>query len=105
VTIVGVVVFVIGWIYAVLTYGFFLGLGVCWFPALVIALIADRFAVVVFGLTVLSFTQLRARQFERGKIAARRPRPQSIVGGNSDRFGFLITCGIIALLLLGALAS
>ena len=37
---VGFVIFVAGWIYAVVTYGFFLGGGLGWLPAFFLAIIA-----------------------------------------------------------------
>jgi len=36
----GVIVFFTGWIYAIVTYGIFLGLGLGWIPSLIIAAIA-----------------------------------------------------------------
>lgn len=38
--IVGGIVFLLAWLYAVVTYGLFLGLGLGWLPALVIGFIA-----------------------------------------------------------------
>ena len=38
-----VIIFIGSWIYAIATYGFFLGVGLGWFPALVIAGLASLF--------------------------------------------------------------
>ena len=56
-TIVGVIVFLIGWVYAIGAFGFFIGLGLGWIPALVIAWIVDLVVIAVFGLTLVIFSK------------------------------------------------
>lgn len=53
-TIIGVIIFLIGWIYAMGQFGFFLGLGLGWIPALFVAWILDFVIVIVFGLIGVS---------------------------------------------------
>lgn len=48
-SIIGIIVFIIGWIYAIATFGFFIGLGVGWIPALFIAKIADFLSFIILG--------------------------------------------------------
>ena len=50
-TIIGIIIFFIGWIYAISTFGFFLGLGLGWIPALFVAWILDFFVVLIKGTT------------------------------------------------------
>lgn len=40
-TLVGIVVFLVGWGYAIAHFGFFLGFGLGWIPAGVIAIVVD----------------------------------------------------------------
>ncbi|WP_093119016.1 hypothetical protein [Salinihabitans flavidus] len=53
-TIIGVIIFFIGWIYAMGQFGFFLGLGLGWIPALFVAWILDFVIVIAFGLIGVS---------------------------------------------------
>ena len=53
-TIIGVIIFFVGWIYAMGEFGFFLGLGLGWIPALFVAWILDFFVVIVLGLLGIS---------------------------------------------------
>lgn len=48
-TIIGIIIFFVGWIYAISTYGFFLGLGIGWIPAIFVAWILDFFVILIFG--------------------------------------------------------
>jgi hypothetical protein len=47
-------VFVIGWIYAIATYGFFLGGGLGWLPAACLAIIAMFLWRVAAGLAIIA---------------------------------------------------
>lgn len=58
-TIIGVLIFVIGWLYAIGQFGFFLGVGLGWIPAIFIAMILDTIVIAVFGLTLVAFHGLR----------------------------------------------
>lgn len=53
----GTLAFLISWIYAVVSYGFFLGVGLGWIPSLVIAVVTGLLwpVVAVVGLAVLIF--------------------------------------------------
>lgn len=52
--IVGGIAFVIAWIYAIASYGFFLGVGLGWLPAAVIGFIAGiLWPIVLFALALL----------------------------------------------------
>ena len=42
----GIIVFFIGWIYAISEFGFFIGVGIGWIPALFIAYILDFIFIV-----------------------------------------------------------
>jgi hypothetical protein len=52
--IVGGIVFVLAWIYAIITYGFFLGLGLGWIPAAFIGFIAG----ILWPLVVLALAAI-----------------------------------------------
>ena len=56
-TIIGVIVFLVGWYYAIASFGFFLGVGLGWIPALFIAWIIDFVVIAVFGLTLVVFSR------------------------------------------------
>ena len=76
-TIIGIIAFIVGWIYAVCAFGFFLGLGLGWFPAIVIAWIIDTVIVAALALVGLSLAQHKwkkksARTYEDGSVA---PQP------------------------------
>lgn len=49
-TIIGVIIFFIGWIYAMGEFGFFLGLGIGWIPALFVAWILDFVILIAVGM-------------------------------------------------------
>lgn len=54
--IVGGIAFVIAWIYAIASYGFFLGVGLGWLPAAVIGFIAGvLWPLVLFAAAILLF--------------------------------------------------
>lgn len=57
VKIVGGIAFVIAWIYAIATYGFFLGVGLGWVPALIIGLVVGMLwplvVLAIFGVGLL----------------------------------------------------
>jgi hypothetical protein len=57
----GLLIFFIGWIYAVVSFGFFLGLGVGWIPAVFIAFIADSILIAFFGVSIFAFRSLRSQ--------------------------------------------
>lgn len=56
-TVVGVFVFLAGWIYAIANFGFFLGVGLGWIPALFIAWILDFLVIAIFGLSLVIFAR------------------------------------------------
>lgn len=58
-TIFGVVVFFVGWIYAIGAFGFFIGVGVGWIPALFLAMIVDTIFIMIFGMSTVVFKNLR----------------------------------------------
>lgn len=62
-SVIGIIVFFIGWIYAVGNFGFFLGLGLGWIPAIFVALIIDTVLITGLGLTAVAFKGLRNRDY------------------------------------------
>jgi hypothetical protein len=57
----GIIAFIAGWIYAVMSYGWFLGLGLGWIPALVVGVIAGLLwpliAIAIFLLVLLVMSE------------------------------------------------
>lgn len=70
-TIFGILVFIIGWIYAISAFGFFLGVGLGWFPAIVIAWIADVVALFVLGALLTAVSQNQHRTINPVKVFPR----------------------------------
>jgi len=58
----GIIAFLLCWLYAVITYGLFIGVGLGWIPSLVIAFIAGLLwplvAVVVAVLAIVVFNSV-----------------------------------------------
>ena len=76
VTIFGILVFILGWIYAISAFGFFLGVGLGWFPAIVIAWIADVVALFVLGALLTAVSQNQHRTINPVKIFPRFSLPK-----------------------------
>lgn len=59
--IIGTITFLVSWGYAVVTYGFFLGVGLGWIPSLVIAMVAALlWPLVAFALAILTILLIYA---------------------------------------------
>lgn len=70
-TIVGIIIFVIGWIYAIAKFGFFLGLGLGWIPAFFFAKILEFLLTLIFGasLGIIGLRSLRREQSAKDSLA------------------------------------
>lgn len=55
-TIVGIAAFLIGWVYSISRFGYFLGIGLGWFPALVIAFLLDTVVTFIIGAILLKLS-------------------------------------------------
>lgn len=75
-TIVGFIAFVIGWIYAISAFGFFLGVGLGWLPALFIALIVDALAIALLSLLGVALQRRWTRGPNRQKSKTPKASPR-----------------------------
>lgn len=64
-TIIGIVVFIAGWIYAVGEFGFFLGLSLGWIPSFFLAKLIDWVLIAILGLSLAVFTGSRKSSKKR----------------------------------------
>lgn len=58
-SVIGIIIFAIGWIYAISSFGFFLGVGIGWIPALFIAWILDFVLTIILGIMGASMSSGR----------------------------------------------
>lgn len=63
-SIIGIIIFFIGWIYSIGAFGFFLGVGIGWIPALFVAIILDFIIVFSLGLIGLAIEKRRFSSFQ-----------------------------------------
>lgn len=54
-----VVVFFVGWIYSIVRFGYFIGFGLGWIPALVIAMLLDFAITICIGLLLSRYSKKR----------------------------------------------
>lgn len=79
-SIIGIITFFIGWIYAISTYGFFLGVGLGWFPSFFIALILDFIItriLLFLGISVYLILKFKSSGSNNGSPIAFSKTPPS----------------------------
>ncbi len=54
-----IVVFLVGWIYSIVRFGYFIGFGLGWIPALVIAVLLDFAITICIGLLLSRYSKKR----------------------------------------------
>ncbi|WP_159078572.1 hypothetical protein [Sphingobium yanoikuyae] len=113
-SIIGIIIFFIGWIYSIGAFGFFLGVGIGWIPALFVAIILDFIIVFSLGLIGLAIEKRRFSSFQHkfaknlpeispspNPAPAATPDPISTVRSKAWRsgaalFAIIMTCLFIA---------
>lgn len=71
-SIIGIIIFFIGWVYSIGAFGFFLGVGIGWIPALFVAIILDFIIVFSLGLIGLAIEKRKFSSFQH-KFAKNLP--------------------------------
>lgn len=113
-SIIGIIIFFIGWIYSIGAFGFFLGVGIGWIPTLFVAIILDFIIVFSLGLIGLAIEKRKFSSFQQ-KLAkslpeispapnspAATPEPISTVRSKAWRAGAALFAIIMACLFIAA---